>query len=162
MQVIKPPTAVNHWDKTKNIYVFLAGSIEQGTAAEWQETFTHYMTRLDHPSKELVLLNPRRDEWDASWEQSINNSVFKEQVEWELSGLEIADWVIMYFDPNTKSPVTLLELGLIANLTPRKMLVCCPQGFYRKGNVDIVCQRYHVRQYDTLQAISDMLIKSVK
>ena len=24
------------------------------------------------------------------------------------------------------------------------MVVCCPEGFYRKGNVDIVCNRYGV------------------
>jgi len=48
----------------------------------------------------------------------------------------------MYFDPNTKSPISLLELGLHAN--SGKMIVCCPKGFWRKGNVDIVCERYDV------------------
>jgi hypothetical protein len=25
-----------------------------------------------------------------------------------------------------------------------KLLVCCPEGFWRKGNVEIVCARYGV------------------
>ncbi|MEP7124567.1 MAG: hypothetical protein ABJE95_26805, partial [Byssovorax sp.] len=42
-------------------------------------------------------------------------------------------------DPATRAPVTLLELGLTA--ATGKVIVGCPEGFYRKGNVEIVCQR---------------------
>ena len=64
------------------------------------------------------------------------------QVEWELEGLELCDIIIMYFDSNTKSPISLLELGLFAH--KKKMIVFCPNGFWRKGNVDVVCK---VRSY---------------
>ena len=50
----------------------------------------------------------------------------------------------MYLDPATKSPVSLLELGLHAR--SGKLIVCCPEGFWRKGNVDIVCQHHGVPQ----------------
>ena len=51
----------------------------------------------------------------------------------------------MYFSPETKSPITLLELGLFAE---KNIIVCCPSGFWRKGNVDIVCTRYGIPRFE--------------
>jgi hypothetical protein len=48
----------------------------------------------------------------------------------------------MYFVPSTKSPITLLELGLLAR--SNKLVVCCPEEFWRRGNVEVVCARYGV------------------
>ena len=31
----------------------------------------------------------------------------------------------------------------------RKLVVCCPPGFYRRGNVQIVCERFGVDLVDT-------------
>jgi len=70
-----------------------------------------------------------------------------------LDGLEIADKVLIYFDPDTKSPITLLELGLVAHPLD-KVIVVCPRGYWKKGNVDIVCERYGLAQAKSLnQAI---------
>jgi hypothetical protein len=91
-----------------------------------------------------TILNPRRDDWDASWEQSINNPQFKEQVDWELLGLESCDYIFMYLSPETKSPISLLELGLFA--TKKNFICCCPKEFWRRGNVEIVCS-YHSNIY---------------
>lgn len=99
----------------------------------------------------VLFLNPRRDDWDSSWEQSIEKEHFREQVEWELEAQEKADVIVMYFAPNTKSPITLLELGLFAK--SQKMICCCPEGFWRKGNVDVVCDRYGVEVVDTLDKL---------
>src|SRR5690606_2827295 len=100
----------------------------------------------DHP---VTLLNPRRDNWDPTWTQSISNPKFKEQVTWELNALEMSSSIIFYFDPNGKAPITLLELGLFAS--SNKIFVCCPDGFWRKGNVEIVCDRYNIKMYDSLE-----------
>lgn len=78
---------------------------------------------------------------NSSWEESIHNKQFAEQVNWELDSQEIADLIVMYFSPETKSPITLLELGLFKN---KPMVVCCPDGFWRKGNVEIVCDRFQI------------------
>lgn len=126
--------------------VFLAGSIEQGNAINWQDRI------VDEFSFNVNFLNPRRDNWDASWEQSINNPNFYEQVTWELDMLDLCDIIVMYFDPNTKSPISLLELGLYA-YAGRNMLVCCPEGFWRKGNVDIVCQRYNIPCFNNIETL---------
>jgi hypothetical protein len=134
-QVLKPPAPIRLDGRTPS--VFLAGSIEMGAAEDWQAEVTRALQDL-----EVIILNPRRDEWDASWVQSITNPQFREQVEWELTGLERATVVAMYFAPATKAPVTLLELGLSAR--GGRLVVCCPEGYWRRGNVEVVCARYGV------------------
>ncbi len=143
MKLIKPPTVIDTEGKTT---IFLAGSIEMGAAENWQEKFENSFSKYD-----VCLLNPRRDAWDSSWEQSMTNPNFVEQVVWELDGQEEADVIAMYFDSNTKSPITLLELGLFADYD--KLVVCCPEGFWRKGNVDIVCHRYGITLTDDFDSL---------
>ena len=126
--------------------VFLAGSIEMGQAEPWQSEVEHALRDLD-----VVILNPRRADWDASWKQTVEDPQFRAQVEWELAALELAALVLMYFAPGTKSPITLLELGLFAR--SGKLVVCCPEGYWRKGNVDIVCARYAAEMVPDLGAL---------
>lgn len=123
--------------------VFLAGSIEMGTATDWQSRVAAALDDFD----DLLVLNPRRPSWDASWEQSIDNPQFREQVEWELEGLERCDVIAMYLDPATRAPVSLLELGLHAR--SGKLVVLCPPGYWRKGNVEVVAQRHGIDRYET-------------
>lgn len=134
--------------------LFLAGSIEMGAAEDWQaqaidaarETFS-------------IIYNPRRDDWDPTWAQTIEHPEFNAQVTWELDHIDEADVVSFYFDPNTKSPITLMELGLAVAIKD-DLIVCCPEGFWRKGNVDILCARYGVRVLprldDFLAELSDV------
>src|SRR4051794_10170038 len=103
--ILKPPMPL-HFDRTK-ASVFLAGSIEMGAAEPWQEVVERALGELD-----VTILNPRREEWDSSWIQSIQDARFREQVKWELEAQELATLILMYFAPETKSPITLLELGL--------------------------------------------------
>jgi hypothetical protein len=135
MIVLKPPTPLEV--PAADRVVFLAGSIEQGAAEAWQARLT---AALD--PEHLVVLNPRRDEWDASWRQSIDEPKFRDQVMWELDGLERADVIAMWFAPETKSPITLLELGL--HVRGGKLVVGCPEGFWRRGNLEVVCARFDV------------------
>lgn len=134
-RILKPPAPVILAADERA--VFLAGSIEMGLAEPWQEVVEIALADLP-----VIILNPRRDEWDASWEQSITNPQFREQVEWELDAQERADVIAMYFAPATKAPITLLELGLFA--ASGKAIVCCPPGYWRRGNVEVVCARYAI------------------
>ncbi|HEY1014778.1 MAG TPA: nucleoside 2-deoxyribosyltransferase domain-containing protein [Herpetosiphonaceae bacterium] len=117
--------------------VFLAGSIDQGRAEPWQEQVEAALADLP-----VAVLNPRRQAWDAGWEQRADNPLFRGQVEWELDALDLAAVILMYFAPASQAPITLLELGLHA--AGGKLIVCCPPGFWRKGNVDLVCERHAV------------------
>jgi hypothetical protein len=150
MSIIKPPYSLSGIEN--KFSVFLAGSIEMGAAENWQEKIEQETVHL----KNICILNPRRDDWDSSWKQDIQNEQFKEQVNWELEGLEKANLIVFYFSPETKSPVSMLELGLFAR--SHKLLVCCPEGFWRKGNIDVVCERYNIEQVNNLEEI----IKKIK
>lgn len=154
MIAIKPPYQIPT-SYTTNTKIFLAGSIEMGKAVDWQVLVTNSLKDLP-----VVILNPRRDNWDSSWEQSIDNPQFNEQVTWELDMLDRADIIAMYFDPTTMSPMSLLELGLYAELG--KLIVCCPEGFWRKGNVDIVCKRYGIAQVKSLDDLIREIVSIVK
>jgi len=144
---IKAPGKFDGIDKPS---VFLAGAIDQGKAENWQEKVARALDDLD-----VVVLNPRRDDWDASWEQSADNPEFRQQVEWELSAQEKADVVIFVFTADSKAPITFLEMGLFA---PHKTaIVCAEEGFYRQGNLDIVCERYKIPIYhDIDEMIADL------
>ena len=135
MKLIKPPAPLDNVDF--NRAVFLAGSIDMGNAADWQATIA---TALEHT--DLTILNPRRDHWDASWEQRISNPQFRGQVDWELDAQEQAAMIVMYFAPQSQAPISLLELGLFA--TSGRLVVCCPDGYWRKGNVEVVCDRHNI------------------
>ena len=131
-RVVKAPEKLDYQKR-----IFLSGSIEMGTAERWQDRIEEELKDTD-----VVILNPRRDHWDSSLEQSIKCPEFAEQVNWELDAMEEADKIFMYFDPNTKSPITLLEFGLYCK--SRKLMVCCPLGFWRRGNIEIMCNRYRI------------------
>lgn len=157
MREIKPPETIERIGD--NTSIFLAGSIEMGKAEDWQAM----IPELFKDREDLTFFNPRRDDWDSSWEQKESNPEFNKQVNWELDHLEKADIIFMYFSPETKSPISLLELGLYAN--SGKMIVCCPDDFYRKGNVDIVCTIYDIPLYNTLESAIGRLrteLKNVK
>lgn len=151
MKVIKPLGKI----PTTGYRVFLAGSIEMGAAINWQDKLTELLSDTDG-----YILNPRRDDWDSSWEQSLENAQFRNQVQWELKAMELADRILMYFDPATKSPISLMELGMYCS--SNKLVVCCPDGFWRKGNVDVVCERYRTPQVKTIQELAETLIAPPK
>jgi hypothetical protein len=146
-KIIKPPAPLQN-----GFSVFLAGSIELGSARNWQTFLEEQLSGMD-----ILILNPRRENWDSAWLQSKTSPQFREQVEWELHALEQANIIAMYLEPNTKSPVSLLELGLFAR--SGKMIVCCPDGFWRKGNVDILCEKYGVKQVGSLNDLLKHVIQ---
>ncbi len=119
--------------------VFLAGSIDKNAATDWHSQIANSLAAYN-----VLLLNPTRYSWDSSWKLTADDPQFSEQVNWELRSMELADLVVVNFLPTAQSPISLLEFGLYAQ--SGKALVCCPEGFWKKGNVDIVCRRYQVQQ----------------
>ena len=151
-RIIKPPASIDQVAlEPGERVVFLAGSIDMGRAEPWQDRMADELA--DVPG---LLLNPRRDDWSTDWGQELDDPHLAGQIAWELDGLDRADSIAMYLAPGTRSPVSLLELGLYAR--SQRLIVCCPSGFWRKGNVDAVCQRHGVSQVPTL----DDLVAAVR
>lgn len=144
MLEIRPPTPLQ-MQNLKLPTIFLGGCIELEMDTDWQSQFVKEMQHISG-----TILNPLRKDWDDSWGPEAANPQFSAQVHWELDAQEIADVVIYRFLPDALAPITLLEMGLFAYKYP---IIYCPQGFWRKGNVDIVCQKYGLPTVDSWEAL---------
>ena len=133
--IVKSPHAIPVDDN--RVKIFLGGSIDMGNAENWQARLEKQLA-----DENVIILNPRRDDWNKEWKPVRTDSNFRKQVEWELSALEASDVIVMYFAPGSQSPISLLEFGLYAKTS--KLIILCPDGFWRKGNVDIVAERYNI------------------
>jgi hypothetical protein len=140
------------YEQSPRPWIFLAGSIDGGGAQRWQDRVVAALSQ-----RSGTVLNPRRDDWDGDWKEDMSDHRFRRQVEWEMKGLESADLVLMYFAPDTRSPITLLELGLFARSS--RLVVCCPDGYWKKGNVDIICVRYGV---PTVLSLDELIARALE
>ena len=94
MQEIKAPKI---YDKKPNENsLFMAGGISN--CSDWQKDFKDLLKNED-----IVLLNPRRDDWDK-----INP---EKQIKWEFDHFQKATAVSFWFCHETLCPITLYELG---------------------------------------------------
>lgn len=118
------------------VRIFLAGAIDMGQAEKWQDRVVEKLRKFsDLTGVPIEIYNPRRDDWDSSWEQSVENKQFVQQVEWELVHLEKADLALFYFPESSKAPITLFELGYTLGRKSAAAITYCPKGYYRSGNV---------------------------
>lgn len=130
--------------------VILYGSIEPDPAKDWQTSLATLLSDLP-----IAIINPRCDAWDCTWVEDVSDARFKAQVEWEMDHAKVADVIAFYFKPGTLTPITLLELGMYAGTG--KAVVCCPAGFYKRGNVQLVCARYEIDLLDTLEELESII-----
>ena len=150
---IKSPNFIPNQSEKTTIY--LGGTIDMGNSEEWQAKVTNELK-----NERVILLNPRRDDWNTAWKPVKEEPEFRKQVEWELNALEQANYIIMYFGKDSKSPISLLEMGLYARTG--KLFIVCPEGFWRKGNVDITAEKYGVKQFETINDVIIFLKKELK
>jgi Nucleoside 2-deoxyribosyltransferase like len=113
--------------------IFLGGSIDMGKAKNWQPEMEIFFTHIMN----FTVFNPRRLDWDNTIEQRYHDARFFQQVAWELNALEKADYILIFFDGKSSSPISLLELGLYVD--SGKLFVVCEEDFYRFGNIEVVC-----------------------
>ena len=127
--------------------IFLAGTIDMGKSRDWQKEIYERFVGMDG---RYILFNPRQENWDASRPGEMDY-----QVRWELDHLEEADMIIMYILGSSKSPISLLEMGIHAK--GGKMSVICEKDFYRFDNVRITCDYYGVPLYENLDSFLETL-----
>jgi hypothetical protein len=75
--------------------------------------------------------------------------------------LEEADLVLMHFEPASKSPITLLELGMFARQKRHNLVISCPAEFWRRGNVEIVAQRTGAKLYNSFETAIARLLEQL-
>ena len=129
--------------------VFLAGATDSDISGGWQSRMEQALGDLD-----ITVLNPKIDSWFRQDEQTIENSAFNSQVNWELSGLESADVVVLCLLEASQSPISLIEFGLTAKTG--RLLVYCEKDFWRYGNVEVVCHRYDIPMAKSIDELIDL------
>ena len=132
--------------------IFLAGSIDQGAAENWQDRIERELDEYD-----VTIFNPRRDNWKPDLKQDISEPEFAYQVNWELDNLAKVDLIFIYFAPTGPAPITLMELGMQRGRRSDQIIVCCPDGYWRKGNVQIMCHREGWQLFDELDSAINKL-----
>ena len=166
-KIIKPPLRVQV-KKPYSVEVFLAGTIDMGNSIDWQTAVGNELLQLEMVEN---VFNPRRDDWDSSWVQEKSNLQFFEQVSWELDHISRSNVIYFFFGTESKSPITMLELGKVLGslstytfLTQNEkpaVVVCCEDGFYRKGNIDIICDRAGVQVFGNYESSIAELKKQI-
>ncbi|EJT68266.1 hypothetical protein GGTG_14155 [Gaeumannomyces tritici R3-111a-1] len=133
--------------------VFLAGTTSRVDTTDWRETLSSLLSETT-----ITIYNPYRPDWDSTWREDVDFAPYRQQVEWELDMQEKVDTIVVYFHPATQAPISLLELGLCARV-PGKAIVCCPEGYWKRGNVQMVCQRYGVEMVESIEGLRDAIVK---
>lgn len=132
--VITAPDRTEFEDDEKTTTIFLAGTIDGGDSEDWQKEICDAVLKTNGNKRRIVIFNPRRAEWPDDEGEIVK------QIKWELDHLEKADVIIMHIAKDSKSPISLLEMGLFVK--SGKLFVSCPEGFYRFDNVKVTCERY--------------------
>ena len=68
----------------------------------------------------------------------------------------------MVFTDTSKSPITLLEMGLYAK--SKKLYVFCTDKFYRYDNVKLTCDKYNIPLINTtnIEKIAEYIFDKIK
>lgn len=133
--ILEAPNRLKSYDGL-GFTIFLAGTIENGKSTDWQKEVANYSNEIG-----VNVFNPRRNNWNSS----ATSKEIEEQIDWELEHMEKADFIVMNILGDSKSPISLLELGLHAR--SGKLVVFCPKSFYRYDNVRVTCETYGVKLY---------------
>jgi hypothetical protein len=146
MQVITAPER----KPITNQSIFLAGTIDDGKSEDWQSKLIEEFSEYN-----ITILNPRRNNWG-----DLSDNELRKQITWELDHLEKADIIFMYIIGTSKSPISLLEMGI--HIKDSKLIVVCEPEFYRYDNVRITCEYYNAELYDSLGEGIDALISNIE
>jgi hypothetical protein len=146
MQVITAPER----KPITNQSIFLAGTIDDGKSEDWQSKLIEEFSEYN-----ITILNPRRNNWG-----DLSDNELRKQITWEFDHLEKADIIFMYIIGTSKSPISLLEMGI--HIKDSKLIVVCEPEFYRYDNVRITCEYYNAELYDSLGEGIDALISNIE
>lgn len=144
-------------EKSDDLKIFLAGTIDDGESVNWQKQICQKLLKSDEVTN-VRIYNPRRDDWDK---KAGHNEIIR-QIEWELEHMNKADIILMNILGDSKSPISLMEIGLHAH--EDKLFVFCPKNFYRFDNVKVVCEKYNIPLTTTnnINEIFDKILKMAK
>jgi hypothetical protein len=127
MKLLTAPNRLKDYDCRS---LFLAGSIDNGAAINWQPQIISALEETD-----FLIFNPRRSDWDPK--------EISDQVRWELDHILQATHVLFFFAKDSLAPISIGELYFLIgkNNIDKKIYVVIEDGFWRADNL-IVTSAY--------------------
>ena len=145
MIIITPEETTNQGTcKLGSKSVFLAGTIDNGDSLNWQDKVIIELINL---GIDCEIYNPRREHWNTN----PTKEELEKQIEWEQNHLDSANVIAMVLLDDSKSPISLLELGLYAK--ENKLIVFCTSKFYKFDNVRMTCKKYNIELVQDLNPL---------
>lgn len=134
-----------------SVKVFLAGSMN----TEWRQKLMNNWSSLTRNNNvgNVVFVDPTRRDWDSSWTTKYGDAKFYQQTKWELSTMRQCDWVIVYLNKDSKSPVSMVETVLNMD----RVLLVRDDEFWQAGYIDILCEEFGIPQFDSLDKVLEYL-----
>lgn len=157
MIIITPEETISKLpNKPNSKSVFLAGTIDNGDSLNWQNKTIIELMNLG--INDIEIYNPRREHWNSN----SSKEEMEYQIKWEQEYLDKADFIAMVLLDDSKSPISLLELGLYAK--SNKLIVFCTPDFYRWDNVRLTCEKYNIQLVESTHplVIANKIINKIK
>ncbi|KAF2270342.1 hypothetical protein CC78DRAFT_451341, partial [Lojkania enalia] len=88
----------------------------------------------------ITIFDQRSSDWHQTQRLGNSHTSSKKYLSWKLACLEEADVIALYLQPVLISSSDMLELRIYSS--SGKLVVCCPEGLWRRGDVEIVCQDF--------------------
>ncbi len=117
--------------------VFLAGSMCIDKEDNWRKNV------IKNYANDFDFIDPTNENHNL-----LNDSLMKKHINWELEGLELSDIIFMNLLPESKSPISMVELGLYAR--SNKLIICCPENFYQYRYINALAKKYNVTLFSEL------------
>ena len=134
--------------------IFLAGSIDSGNEIDWRQETADYIKESWFKDKQntesITIYNPKKGK---EWAVDLEN----EQATWDISMLNIADYIILHLTGDSVSPVSLLELGLYAR--DKKLFLSINDDYLRKN---IALLYYSCYGYNTIYSSIKESVDAIK
>ncbi len=125
LTVVTPPSL---YFPIKGPKIFLAGSVGNGDAPDWQSSTLDYI-QTNWTESNVTIYNPRRPSGEFLPEDEA------EQATWTISMLNAADYIVMHLTGDSGSPISTFELGLFVD--DERMHLSIDEGYSRKEVVEI-------------------------
>ena len=161
MQIVEAPNSLESFFNSKAIKLYITGSISLDKSENWIMVFIEGLKKYFLKDKNLFIFHPIRKDWNPEWGENEYDSEFRKQFVWELEAQGLADIVVMHFEHDALAPITLMEFGLNVGKDSR-LIVHCPKGFWKKGNIDIICIRNEIKQAETLDDLLKLTIEDIR
>lgn len=90
---------------------------------------------------------PLEKRWLSEWLEHTGEPVFQRNVASNFQDLDESDEILMHFTEDSLAPTSLLQFGRYVH--SGKLTVSCERGFWRRGNLEIMCGLYGVPLFES-------------